>query len=166
MEKIIAEMAHLVAQQPACTFVTHDFNLDQQELRLARSEGWTDRAFIWVLRDAGTQLVEAFVGNNPDRVSFWTEHAKRERKSYRYFQIQGETLKEISANYALDLINQPPRLPIAPTREQAVTALLERFAVDGFTTRPPVDQAHLNKWLELLKQSKNRLAPKVALLIS
>jgi len=166
MENIIAQMAQEVSKQVTCCFVDHDFNLDQQELRRARSEGWAGREFIWILRDSGTQLVEACIGNNPDRVSFWTEHAKRERKSYRYFQIHGDKLKEISAIQALTLINQPPRLPMAPSREDAVNALLERFQVDGFTTRPPVDQAHRNNWLELLKRSQNRFAAKVALLIS
>lgn len=68
----------------------------------------SNKDFIWILRHSGTQLVSLKNGSNPVEVTYWTKGEAKNNVQIFHVTNQGHSIKPITHDQALDLVEQPP----------------------------------------------------------
>jgi len=69
----------------------------------------SDKDYIWILRSHGTQLVSLKNGSNPTEVTHWTKGESKDSVKVFHVTNQGRSIKPISHDQALNLIDKAPR---------------------------------------------------------
>jgi hypothetical protein len=74
--------------------------------------------FIWILRDAGTELFRLYQGDDPGAVDYWLSPTHRHNRAYHVVCTDAGgcgTLTPITAERAVELASLPQRGPLALT---------------------------------------------------
>lgn len=157
IETIILLMKEISSTQEMPKFYRGDLDIDFSMIRQSLSS-----RYVWVLRDAGTQLGPVGVGFSPDSITYHAE-GSMSSSTNKFFVIDllQASVTQISADKAIELINRPPQL-LAESHEDVLDktrAVLEKGIEYGFwgLFHPPksVDERPLTKWLDYFLEHKN-----------
>lgn len=69
----------------------------------------SNKDYIWILRSHGTALVSLKNGSNPTEVTYWTKGESKDSIKVFHVTNQGHSIKPISHDQALNLIDKAPR---------------------------------------------------------
>ena len=102
--------------------------------------------FIWILRDAGTELFRLYQGDDPVAVAYWLSPAHRHNRAYHVICTDAGgygTLQPITAERAVELASMPQRGPLAltPRERQLLGHLKTALRSIGYTQNADLRRA-------------------------
>lgn len=117
--------------------------------------------FIWILRDAGTELFRLYQGDDPVAVEYWLSPTHRHNKAYHVVCTDAGgygTLKRITAERAVELASMPQRGPLAltPRERQLLSHLKSALRTIGYTHN--ADLRHAQEFVDQLEFTTPRAA--------
>lgn len=116
---------------------------DQYTLLYGTSRG---DEFIWILRDAGTELFRLYQGSDPIAVSYWLSPEHHHNRAYHVVCTDAGgygTVEPITRERAVELASLPQRGPITltPRERQMLSHLKNALSAAGYTQNAGVRSA-------------------------